>query len=155
VLFLVAVIALGQCTKDTDCKGDRICSNGECVAPAPGLSLSDLTRDRTAEVARLRDEIAGAESDLEGADLRAPTWKFCVAGALFILGGALFGIGFTQRNQDVQLSLLVPGIVLAAVGAVFGVIATVQFRRQRTTQKTAPLVIRRDERRLRELGAEP
>jgi hypothetical protein len=40
---LVAQCARAQCTKDTDCKGDRVCQNGECVsqpapapAPAPG-----------------------------------------------------------------------------------------------------------------------
>jgi hypothetical protein len=27
--------AMVGCTKDTDCKGDRICSAGSCVAPAP------------------------------------------------------------------------------------------------------------------------
>jgi hypothetical protein len=27
--------AVVGCTKDTDCKGDRICSAGSCVAPAP------------------------------------------------------------------------------------------------------------------------
>lgn len=34
MLALVLMISLGQCTKDTDCKGDRICNAGECVAPA-------------------------------------------------------------------------------------------------------------------------
>lgn len=28
-----APAALGQCTKDTDCKGDRVCVNGTCVEP--------------------------------------------------------------------------------------------------------------------------
>jgi len=40
-LIIIATVALqgaaasAQCTKDTDCKGNRICQNGECVAPAP------------------------------------------------------------------------------------------------------------------------
>jgi len=36
VAMLAALAATGayaQCTKDTDCKGDRVCSAGECVAP--------------------------------------------------------------------------------------------------------------------------
>lgn len=35
MLALVVAVALGQCTKDTECKGDRICSAGECVDAAP------------------------------------------------------------------------------------------------------------------------
>ena len=27
--------ARAQCTKDTDCKGDRVCDAGQCTAPAP------------------------------------------------------------------------------------------------------------------------
>ena len=35
VLWLImgAQFAFGECTKDTDCKGDRICHNGTCMAP--------------------------------------------------------------------------------------------------------------------------
>ncbi len=38
VLFIIIATALqmpasAQCGKDTDCKGDRICVNGECVSP--------------------------------------------------------------------------------------------------------------------------
>jgi hypothetical protein len=28
-------LAQAQCSKDTDCKGDRVCDGGSCVAPAP------------------------------------------------------------------------------------------------------------------------
>ncbi len=31
--LLLANLAMAQCTKDTDCKGDRICEKGVCVAP--------------------------------------------------------------------------------------------------------------------------
>ena len=48
ILFLGIIVfcsssAVGQCTKDTDCKGDRICVDGECVSPAADQSeaLSD------------------------------------------------------------------------------------------------------------------
>jgi hypothetical protein len=33
VLSLCALPASGQCTRDTDCKGNRICQNGQCVEP--------------------------------------------------------------------------------------------------------------------------
>jgi hypothetical protein len=31
---------LGQCAKDTDCKGDRICQSGQCVNPTPQSLLT-------------------------------------------------------------------------------------------------------------------
>ncbi len=36
VLSVIAApgVALAQCTKDTDCKGDRVCERGKCVTPA-------------------------------------------------------------------------------------------------------------------------
>ena len=36
LLLVYAAPAQAQCTKDTDCKGDRICSGGSCVAPGSG-----------------------------------------------------------------------------------------------------------------------
>lgn len=32
---LFASVANAQCSKDIDCKGDRVCENGACVVPAP------------------------------------------------------------------------------------------------------------------------
>jgi len=37
LLTLGALDAAAQCTKDTECKGDRICQDGVCVEPAPGV----------------------------------------------------------------------------------------------------------------------
>ena len=33
VLVLYGFNAIAQCTKDTECKGDRICNKGTCMAP--------------------------------------------------------------------------------------------------------------------------
>src|SRR3954468_7652274 len=33
-VLAVPGVALAECTKDTDCKGDRVCERGVCVAPA-------------------------------------------------------------------------------------------------------------------------
>ncbi len=38
LLLLVGPAHAGGCSKDTDCKGDRICESGECVAPAGAAS---------------------------------------------------------------------------------------------------------------------
>ncbi|MGI5864360.1 MAG: dickkopf-related protein [Myxococcales bacterium] len=37
-LLALSAPARAQCTKDTDCKGDRICINGACTSPAPAPS---------------------------------------------------------------------------------------------------------------------
>jgi hypothetical protein len=34
-IWLFATLAHAQCGKDTDCKGDRVCENGVCVAGVP------------------------------------------------------------------------------------------------------------------------
>jgi hypothetical protein len=33
IILFTMQTAFGQCTKDVDCKGDRVCVNGECVEP--------------------------------------------------------------------------------------------------------------------------
>lgn len=35
-----SVPALAQCTKDTECKGDRVCEDGKCVAPSGAASAA-------------------------------------------------------------------------------------------------------------------
>jgi hypothetical protein len=34
-VLLVSALANAQCTKDTDCKGDRVCDGGKCTSPLP------------------------------------------------------------------------------------------------------------------------
>lgn len=34
-VLLVSALANAQCTKDTDCKGDRVCDAGKCASPLP------------------------------------------------------------------------------------------------------------------------
>src|SRR5262249_25707279 len=36
-----APVVSAGCTKDTDCKGDRICERGTCVAPPPVVAVPD------------------------------------------------------------------------------------------------------------------
>jgi hypothetical protein len=48
VLFVLAAIVAGTplaasagCSKDTDCKGDRVCEDGTCVSPDSGGDYED------------------------------------------------------------------------------------------------------------------
>lgn len=43
-LALASISAHAQCTKDTDCKGDRICERGTCTAPKTGIAQTPAQR---------------------------------------------------------------------------------------------------------------
>ena len=52
-------LAAAQCTKDTDCKGARVCEVGRCVAPSlPNAGLTQLQSFRSL---RTEDEVRGSE----------------------------------------------------------------------------------------------
>jgi hypothetical protein len=48
LLSVVTPIATAQCTKDTDCKGNRVCVKGGCVDPA----AHDATPSRSSDLSR-------------------------------------------------------------------------------------------------------
>lgn len=80
LLVLCLVLdARAQCTKDTDCKGDRICSRGECVDPLPGGRGSYSDR-------RSRDSVDSDEEDwTDNEPMRTPRYPrpatMCVTAA--------------------------------------------------------------------------
>ncbi len=45
VIFISAAHIQGQCTKDTDCKGDRICVDGECIFPPETVEDNTCAKD--------------------------------------------------------------------------------------------------------------
>jgi hypothetical protein len=49
VFVLGASSAAGQCTKDTDCKGNRICVNGACVDPGPSVNAAEPSAPQNTE----------------------------------------------------------------------------------------------------------
>src|SRR5687768_10320882 len=44
--LLLSGVARAECSKDTDCKGDRICDAGQCTAAAPASASDDTGRER-------------------------------------------------------------------------------------------------------------
>jgi S1-C subfamily serine protease len=52
VVLLTGGLAQAQCTKDTDCKGERICSAGACVTPEPQASQPPSARAEGGSVDR-------------------------------------------------------------------------------------------------------
>lgn len=77
----MVALSLAQCTKDTDCKGDRVCVDGACrESLVPSLSFAES--ERRARIDELTRELEG----LRGEQLRSPFGPLAV-----IIGGALFG----------------------------------------------------------------
>lgn len=69
------------CTKDTDCKGDRICLSGQCVSPA-GITPAQSAQiqaaalrlqidDANAKIAKLQASLATEKDPAERAALQA------------------------------------------------------------------------------------
>ncbi len=42
LLLAWSSVAEAQCSKDTDCKGDRVCEGGKCVSPAPASPVTPV-----------------------------------------------------------------------------------------------------------------
>jgi hypothetical protein len=79
LLLATPSITYAQCTKDTDCKGDRICEKGICTAP-PATSFqtrnapqpSTATDDLDAKISRaLEDQLRCISAPEPGKALRA------------------------------------------------------------------------------------
>jgi hypothetical protein len=63
-LLSVSSLSHAQCTKDTDCKGDRVCEAGSCVAPAAPLPVAPPPPQATAP---LPESEPASRPDLVGA----------------------------------------------------------------------------------------
>lgn len=128
MLALLAALALAQCTKDTDCKGERVCTAGECVEPAaqaqppPALVPQRPPLERANAIARaneLRGEISGLRADLDDATLLGPLVK--LTGAVILAGVALGTYAYYQRSlrygPDLGSGYTTIPIVCAVIGA--------------------------------------
>lgn len=71
---------LGQCQKDTDCKGDRICDKGMCTAPnaasaIPGASGSLNGAPASAALGSIATDTAASAQELQPPAAYAGKWK--------------------------------------------------------------------------------
>jgi hypothetical protein len=110
--------ALADCTKDTDCKGDRVCDEGKCVAPSAektkpaekaSASAADFRGDdgeATAEAAPkaapAKKEDADADDENTGHTQRVIGIGVMVTGGICVLiGGA---VAASSHKQDTQVA---------------------------------------------------
>lgn len=87
MLALMIAVTLAQCTKDTECKGERVCSEGVCIeSDAPIAAVEPiqepvktaLTIDRAKQ---LTAEIKELKAGLEDATYGSPIAKLVFAAA--------------------------------------------------------------------------
>lgn len=101
VAGLTAMPAFAQCTKDTDCKGDRICSKGMCVepnAPTPNPAVAPvLTQDQIVTMFENGDA-DGARDEAERARLNPLVEKLKTFSRLYTVATNLRESGPTDEQ---------------------------------------------------------
>lgn len=92
MLTLALFVALGQCTTDTECKGDRICVDGQCVGDAPRVAAPRATIQPTKvqRAAQLGEEIGQRRAVLEDSSIVSPALKLAAGIVILALGIASF-----------------------------------------------------------------
>lgn len=99
MLALVMAVALAQCTKDTDCKGERVCADGACVTPndaprvvtvEPSAEAISAQRIRLVKAGRLQSELRELREEMDEATIGGPVMKLIGATGLTALGLVLF-----------------------------------------------------------------
>lgn len=121
MLAIALVVMLGQCSKDTDCKGDRICVDGQCVGarlvpdkPERPLvrdpSIGVLERQRPSLYAPISTLVLGAILEVAGTlllpitgDFRLPAAAWVVGLGALISGGISLGTTLWARSQVGQM----------------------------------------------------
>ena len=127
VVRLVAVVAaLGaasasaQCTKDTDCKGERICAKGECVAPQGTAAATPAPLPAVAPA-----PLAPAPSAVDFANrpmlLKPSHWAHPAGVTGLVMGSLVVGFGVLSAvfNGDTvpSVSMGVLALLCGAIGA--------------------------------------
>lgn len=80
MLAIALVVMLGQCSKDTECKGERICVEGRCVAER----LTPEPKARSHDIELL---------EAQRPSLYAPISTLIVGFILETVAGVLFAVG--------------------------------------------------------------
>lgn len=159
MLWLVAAIALSQCTKDTDCKGDRICSDGHCVdampSDAPKLAppvppWADPVRDALllGQTQQIKSEIAELRAKLDDTTYAAPVVKLVFAA---LCGAGMLGSLAVAAQPGLSSVGFVGIIGFGAATIVLHIVGGFQLRNRVRDRQTLPLEIHSKEEELKVL----
>lgn len=166
MLALLVSVALAQCMKDTDCKGDRVCTAGECTDVArplvPAPAVQPVVPDPMAQAARiarvgeLRAEVRDLKERLDDATLAGPIFKLLGATFFTVLGIALLDVGATPScyaGCGLNYGTLGGGIASSAVAVVLWLWGGIQLRLRLRDRAELPVEIANREAQLKVLGA--
>lgn len=118
MLALLVVLALGQCSKDTDCKGQRICVRGTCAGDAPFADPFAPTKADLVQGVQLRRELADLEEEYEEDNLVSPVLKLAFGIGLGVLTSVLWGTA-GQYDSGTATAMVLGGLASGIVGLVF------------------------------------
>ncbi len=157
---LLSTVATAQCTRDTDCKGNRICEEGTCVesdvpvvAPAP-VVLSAPDPSRLFQLERIDAELRDLRADLNNATLMGPIVKL-ILGTLVAAGAAtFFAIAPAQTDPNVHGNDIVFGVIGTAVASGILIWGAVQLAIRLNTRSTLPPRIRELESKMEAGGGD-
>ena len=108
-VLLSASLSHAQCTKDVDCKGERICQDGNCVAPPPGAAAPPpAASSETTPAPPAAPGAAPATAPLPPA---AASYQAPVAGD--VPAGAVQEPRYERRSAG----MFAGGIVMVSIGA--------------------------------------
>lgn len=174
VLVLFAWPAYAQCTKDIECKGDRVCTLGQCVEPGavvvPVVPVAPVTppaeakkpRERSmaemlkaTELLRLTREVVELQERYDDAGMGAPTWKLVLAGVALAVSGIFWGVGLSPDfyGSSYGQTYVATAVVLDGAALLFGTIGIVQLVLRLNERATIPGQIEARQNRIAELNA--
>ena len=119
-MLLASSLAQAQCTKDIDCKGDRVCDAGKCTSPAPAaVTAGGATPDgATPNATGTATPAAGPEA---GVALAGPSSPTSLPGPALspVPAGATTSLGADEPAlRRRSRAALVSGIVMVSVGPI-------------------------------------
>jgi hypothetical protein len=128
-VFLVSALASAQCTKDTDCKGDRVCEAGKCTSPValPPAPPAPPGSEAPAGVAPVAPAAATPDAGEEAPSAGEPPPAKLVASPLAVEAepvseappGALAPLGQDEpQTRRRNRNAMVAGIVMVSVGPI-------------------------------------
>lgn len=174
MLALALVVVLGQCTKDTDCKGERICAAGACVdlperlqrpaaEPAPPVLVPAPPAEPSAEdvrtqrmrlmyIGRLETELRQLREELDDTTLAGPVVKIIGATVLAVLAAGL--LVSWDRNPNGTATMFWSAIGSGVLSAGLYVWGGVQMHLRLNALRELPVRIGERETELAELLAQ-
>ncbi len=144
--LLWAGSSFAQCTRDTDCKGNRVCEAGACIesdtpiaaAPmvsAPGVSISPMAAARLVE---LNAELRDLRERLDDATLAGPIVKLALAGVAAAGGVVFFSLAQSAATEDLYRNSLTFSYIFTGVAVALVIWGSIQLGLRLHARRSLP-----------------